>query len=551
MKNLSMKLSIPAILLLSISSLQGNTIKEVVEFTMGNNPKVSSILKNNEAYRLYIDEAKGGYYPKIDLTTYAGIKRSFENPDSGDNVDSRSDGLNAQLDFEQLIYDGGLTTGMVNEAQYRYTSNRYANDSIINDIIFDSIDSYLNLVRYKSRLLVSENGLSIYGTYLKTADDTQDITGETLQISEVNSKIHYERNQMHEDQKNRLRAVSSFKKNVGIEPDGKSCRPNLDESKIPATLKELIDLAIVKSPSILEQIENIEEQRSILNQEGATFYPTLKFKAQALYDEDLDEAYQTSRVYTAKIELAYNIFNGNQDKVSKARERVFLEEAQKTLDTVTNEVIDQITTAYNTYQYSKKRIEELRAYMIDNRKILAGYKDQFEGGTRTFIDVLNVERDLVSAKRELLEAQYDLDSSYFEIFKYLGNIEEVVLSSNNDECTQTKPKLNFPVIEESTKKMDVSEDVKDMLSTPKEETMVSDNGSYVLYLVAYKDPSKSQNDLLKAKSLLGDEYTLSLVESRGYTSVAVRNIATKKELNDVKNSLSESFPGAYGIKLSK
>ncbi len=59
-KRITRKLSVVVAMLLFTASVQAQTIKEVVEHTLANNPKVMSAIKNNEAYRLYIDEAKGG-----------------------------------------------------------------------------------------------------------------------------------------------------------------------------------------------------------------------------------------------------------------------------------------------------------------------------------------------------------------------------------------------------------------------------------------------------------------------------------------------------------
>ena len=606
MKNLSTKLSIPVILLLSVSSIEANTIKEVVELTMTNNPKVSAILKNNEAYRLYIDEAKGGYLPKLDLTAYVGAKQTKRDPNIGVDSDVSTEGFNAQLDFEQVIFDDSLS-GVVDEAKYRFSSNEFYNKSIVNDILFDSVDSYLNLVKYENRLVVAEDSISIYDSYLVTAKETQEITGETLQKAEVNSKIHYAKNMLHEDSNNQARAISSFKKNVGVDPDGDSCRPNLDQSKVPETLKELINMAVKTSPSILEQIENIKEQRAVLNQSESNFLPTIKFRSQGIYDDDLINQNEETEVYSARVELSYNIFNGNRDKVASQREKIFLEEAQKTLDTVTKDVIDNITAAYNRYNYAKKRIVELQSYMNDNKDILVGYKNQFEGGTRTFIDVLNVERDLVSARKELIDVEYELDSAYFEIFKYLGSLEEAVLSSNNEVCQDKKPmeapKVTKPEIASDEIKEMLSDDVKtkpevapkpeskvDVKEEPvsqvesqiKEETLsVTEpvqepvaveepiaveekpevvkeakveapvKTNYALYLVAYKDLTKAQSTLEKASKLLGADYNIRVEESKGYHSVVVYRIPSKSELDKVVKLTKAEYPYSYMLKYTK
>lgn len=549
MRNKVLKLSIPAIMLISSSYLQANTLKEVIAHTMTNNPKVMSTLKNNDAYKLYIDEAKGEYLPKLDLTAYVGARKTKTNPDSSSKTTSNTEGFNALLNFEQLIYDGGLTSGQIDEAKYRYNSNKYLNDSIVDNIIFDSVDSYLNLLKYEKRLAISKNALGIYSNYYTTAKETAEISGEALQKAQVNAKIHFAKNSLYEDTNNKLRAASSFTKNVGINPDGKFCSPKLKDNKISSSLKALIDEVLITNPLILEQVENIKEQRAILNQSDANFYPTVKFKAQGIYDSDLEIEDAKTEVYSARIELAYNLFNGNKDKSSSVREKMFLEEAQKNLDTVTSEIIDDTTAVYNTYIYSKKRETQLKAYINDNKKILSIYKDQFDGGTRTFIDVLNIERDLVSAKQSLINVQYELNSSYYQIFNKLGLIEESVVETSTPSCSESKPvkKEKVQKVKETS-----SEDVQAMLSENSNSGTTSNiEGTYGLYIVASKNIELAQKSLKKAQSILGDDANIKLESSEDYESVVIYNIPTIEDVKTIQSKIDEDFPGSYLRKFTK
>lgn len=544
MRKVSYKLSLPLMMLLGASYLQGNTIKEVVEQTMANNPQVMSIMKNNQAYRLYIDEAKGGYYPKLDLTTYVGTKKTKTDNDSGSipSTEENTQGFNAQLDFEQLIYNGGLTSGEVDEAKSRYKSNEYLNNSIIDDIIFESVDSYLNLVKFKNKIEVTNKTLGIYDDYLVTAKETEKISGEALQKAQVNVKLHFSKNNLYLNENSRMQAASAFKKNVGIEADGKSCRPNVDQTAVPATLVELLDMVLVQNPLILEQVENIKEQRGILNQKDASFYPTIKFKAQAIYDEDLETKNEDTEIYSARIELSYNIFNGNKDKASSERERLFLEEAQKKLDDVTNQVIEEATNSYNTYMASKKRVAELEQYVVQNENVLSIYQDQFEGGTRTFIDVLNIERDLAAAKQLIVDVEYDLDSSYYQIFNNLGNIKQAILDSNNVECTNSKALVTMKKVEPMS---NGDEELKSMLSdeTPAVEAMKP--GTYAVYFVAYKDLEKTNKAIAEMQAKLGESFLIKSEPARSYNSAVVYNLPTIQDANAVRAKALEKYSDAY------
>ncbi len=436
MKFSRIKYSIPAMLLLFSTYTQATTVKEVVQHTMVKNPEIMSLLKNNEAFRYYIDEEEGGYYPKIDLTTYVGTKRTSTETDAGTKTTTNQDGYNAQLDLEQMLYDGGFTSARIEEARRKSTSNEYSNRNRVENIMFESITAYLGMVKADEVAMLTTENLRIHDEYMVTATQTEEISGESLNRIQVSAKLHFAKNQLLEEEKNKKRALSNFEKSVGMEPEGYICRPNLNDNLIPGSVQDIIELALKHNYQILEQIENIKEQRAIIQQEKSNFLPKLTFKAQAILDEDLTSAETGTNTYSGRIELKYNLFNGNKDSNVKQREILFLQESQKTLDTITRDVVDRLTVAYDNYQVSKEQIFELKQYVSDNLEILAIYQDQFEGGTRTFLDVLNAEGDIYNSKTSLVDAEYVQLDAYYEMFSILSTLNTTVLASQDQVCKQ-------------------------------------------------------------------------------------------------------------------
>lgn len=436
MKFSRIKYSIPAMLLLFSTYAQATTVKEVVQHTMVKNPEIMSLLKNNEAFRYYIDEEEGGYYPKIDLTTYVGTKRTKTDTDAGTKTTTNQDGYNAQLDLEQMLYDGGFTSARIEEARRKSTSNEYNNRNRVENIMFESITAYLGMVKADEVTMLTTENLRIHDEYMVTATQNEEISGESLNRIQVSAKLHFAKNQLLEEEKNKKNALSNFEKSVGMQPEGYICRPNLNDNLIPGSVQDIIELALKHNYEILEQIENIKEQRAIIQQEKSNFLPKLTFKAQAILDEDLTSDETGTNTYSGRIELKYNLFNGNKDSNVKQREILFLQESQKTLDTITRDVVDRLTVAYDNYQVSKEQIFELKQYVSDNLEILAIYQDQFEGGTRTFLDVLNAEGDIYNSKTSLVDAEYVQLDAYYEMFSILSTLNTTVLASQDQVCKQ-------------------------------------------------------------------------------------------------------------------
>ncbi len=436
------KLSIPTLLLLACTS-QAMSLKDVVKETINNNTEINSSVINNQATKLYIDEAVGGYYPKVDLTANISKKKT-----KTDSTSYTENGSNIQFDVEQLIYDGGLTIGKIGEAKHRYLSNNYANSNKKELLLLDSIKAYLSLVQSNRKIALTKDNLNIYESYLKIALDNEAINGEALDKFQASAKYQFAKDKLLVEENNNKSVTSRFEKLVGTKPNGFVCSPNIDAMTLPASAAVAVRTAVKQNFSVLEQIENINEQRMVLNQSDAANLPTLKFKLQSINDEDLITRDTSTDYYTAKVELTYNLFNGGSDKATSQREKLFLLESQKVLDTVSNDITSKISISYNTFMTAQERVKILEKYILDNKEILAIYKDQFQAGTRSFIDVLNVEGDLYNSKISLTDAKYQLYNAYFEVFAYLSKLEEQVLSSADQVCTEMKIDKSFVKEEE-------------------------------------------------------------------------------------------------------
>ncbi|APW66211.1 hypothetical protein LPB137_10325 [Poseidonibacter parvus] len=554
MKISKYKYSLPVLMLLT--SLEATSIKDVVEHTVQNNEDIISKSLNNKAFRKYIDEQKGGYYPKLDLTAYLEKKKTVEDSNNSTITnDADQNGSNIQLDFEQLIYDGNLTPSKVKEAKASYKSNKFKNSNDVETILLDSINSYLEMLQYDERVANSEANLKVHESYLSIAKETEAINGEILDKVQTKAKIHSAKSNLFNEMNNKNSAKSAFNKNVGMTLSGGICRPALDESKIPATFDELQKKALTTNYAILEQIANIKEQKAIVSQENSNFLPTLKFKLQGIYDKDLiDQENLDTSIYSGKLELKYNLFNGLSDKRRSQREELFLKEAQLKLDTITKSVVDDLSVSYETYQTAKKQIAELKQFIEENKTIIEIYNDQFDAGTRNFIDVLNVEADLYNSKTNLINTEFAMYKAYYEILKNTSSLQTTIENSNVGTCSNETSDIAevLKTVQEEETMNDVLSEETEEITTPLqavESSAMNPKNEYALFVETYKSEASAQNVLASLSSSLENNMKTKIVSNtNGTYTVAIYNIEGSSQAISIKNKLNSKYPGSYYIK---
>ena len=88
------------------------------------------------------------------------------------------------------------------------------------------------------------------------------------------------------------------------------------------------------------------------------------------------------------------------------------------------------------------------------------YKDQFQGGSRTFVDVLDIETDLYNARVQLIDAKIDLANLYFVMVSLNSELQNTILNQPKQVCS------NEPI----TKKVVEKEDELTTLKSALEDT---------------------------------------------------------------------------------
>ena len=191
--------------------------------------------------------------------------------------------------------------------------------------------------------------------------------------------------------------------------------------------------------------------------------------------------------YLGRINLSWNFFSGGKDQSISQRERKFLLEAQENLNAVTDEVKDEIQTAYSKYHKNLKRVELLKLNVEDNFNIVDVYKQEFDAGTRTFIDILNAQAELYQANSSLVNREFSLFVDYYDLLLTLSTLSTSILEEDKQVCQK--------IVKKEKKKEE--ESVDDLLNELFKDEPVSNQNikEDALNISSIKSEKSSQENL--------------------------------------------------------
>ena len=175
--------------------------------------------------------------------------------------------------------------------------------------------------------------------------------------------------------------------------------PNLQE--------EWVMMANLQNSDIIAAREQAEQQKAVIGTQVAGHFPKVDLSGNLQRSKASPPFNDYTYYRSVSLNVSIPLFSGG-GVVFKTREASarysealeLLERQQRTTQSATRQAFRGVLTTIS-------RVQALNQAVISNDASLRATKAAYEVGTRTIVDVLNAESDLLSAKRDLSKARYN------------------------------------------------------------------------------------------------------------------------------------------------
>ncbi|MFK5985782.1 MAG: TolC family outer membrane protein [Pseudomonadota bacterium] len=206
------------------------------------------------------------------------------------------------------------------------------------------------------------------------------------------------------------------------------------ETPQPESIDEWVKYALDSNPTLqsldyqrLSTKENIGLQRS-------GHYPTLDLVASHLEtsnDGPFTTGSRNSRDSSIGLELQIPIYQGGFISSKTRQARYNFQKIESRQEEIKRTTERQARNSYLSLVSEISRVKALKQAVISNESALKATEAGFEVGTRTIVDVLNVQRDRFEAKRNYSQARYNYIRATVLLKQTAGLLEEKDLQKIN------------------------------------------------------------------------------------------------------------------------
>lgn len=522
--------------LVSFNNLQALTLKKSVEEAILTNYEISSNNLKEKSDKLDIDIEKSAFKPTLDFSTRLETSdvKNKRDGQATEGFKDETDGYNIRLTLEQLLYDGGKTYSSIREKKSNYKSSFYNTIISNNDIIFNVVKSYNNIIKIETMNKIYELNRIAHDEALEIAFNKEEISGEVLETKKTQALIYALNHKIYTQQIDLNEAYSEFKKLTRL--DAKNlCNIEINETKLPKNIKDLISLAFDNNMKIKEQEAKVHIQQEKLLQTKANYFPTIRGKLEVSHDNDIEFTNTgIQETILGEVSINWNFYSGGKDDITTEQNIFLLNREKKTLEKIKLDISEDLTNLYKEFQIIKERISNYKLALNANEEIHKITSQQMEDGTKTFLDLLLAKSKVYDSQIDLLNQEALLKETYFEIIHNIHSLSETILNMNDTECK--KPANNFV----ANKKAKVEEEIDDentidsLLEEPTEDPIST----------LLEEPEENLEEINNTEKIENNQSTIEPIEKK----LESNQSQEQEDILSVKEETPEPIPNIIPLK---
>ncbi len=410
-------------ILLGVCAGQGeawaDTLKGAIAKAVANNPQIQEAGANRRAVDEELNQARGLYLPRLDLEASAGFGYNHR-PGASVNQDSRW-GDSAGLVSRYTVFDGGYRNAEVAKQTARVGGAALRVRERSELIALDTLQAYLDLARFRSILRAADENIRVHKELLNLVDvrfrGGSSTQGEVYLAQERVLSAEA----IRADVKRTLGAAEARYVNlVGARPTGVD--PVSPPRSLPPSQSAAVQAARARNPTLQVLDKDIGAARADLTQSEAAFRPNVALEGRGSAGHDLNGVPGPNHDASAKVVLSWNVFNGHIDQARRREKAERLAEVESRLDKLRRDIDEAVMRAWSDIKTNDERRGVLDRQIEAGRKLIAAYRQEFEGGRRSMLDLLEAQNVHFNARVQGITAGSLATYSRYQLVAAMGGL---------------------------------------------------------------------------------------------------------------------------------
>ena len=381
---------------------------------------------NREAIEHELRQARGLYLPQIDVAAGIGKERTRDRNTRGNpNDDDGTLTLTRQessLTLQQRVFDGFEADSTVEREKARVLS---AARRVFENAEFtglDAIGAYLEVLRQRELVRLAEENVQVHQLILGfLREQLSGGVGSQADVAQTEARLARSRNTLSQTFNTLRDAESSYARIVGQYPDDLSL-PTFPASALPPDLDTAIDTVWADNPTFKIFDADVDAAEAEVDIAEVPLYPAITLEGESEYNRNRDGIEAGEFNNQIMLRLRWNLFRGGIDTAARQEAVSRVQQSKTIRHSALLEAEEEMRRSWFALEANRTQVEESAIDVEFQTETRDAYRQQFEVGQRTLLDVLDAENELFVAKGQLVTAQTNVELASYRILALVGRL---------------------------------------------------------------------------------------------------------------------------------
>lgn len=354
--------------------------------------------------------ARGGFFPRVDVS--AGLGREHRRGAGFTNGTYSTNGV--QLTLAQMLFDGKFTSNETQRLGYAKLTRYYELLDASETAALEALRAYADVVRYRQMVEIAKQN---YVMHKQTAGLVQervnagvsrgvdvDQSGGRLALAESN--LLTELTNLHDVSARYLRIVG--------QPPAPQLPPlpqKMAIGTLPPSAVALMNEGLPGNPALNAAYENMRAAQKAIDSAKAAYMPRVELRAYTGRDRNQTVVQPTAtghtRVDGVEVVLNYNLYRGGADLARERQAADLHLQAVDLLEKACRDARQNLSVAYSDVNALNEQLARLDRHRTSAEKSHVVYRQQYNLGQRTLLDLLDSQNEFFQADRAYYNAHYN------------------------------------------------------------------------------------------------------------------------------------------------
>ena len=396
--------------------VSAETLIEAMVSAYSSNPTLQAERARQRSTDELVPQALSGWRPTVNAE--GSIAKVWT--DASGQPDSENDPKSVAIGLSQPIFRGFKTINGTKAAEANVEAGKQSLLAIEQDILFRAIQAYMNVIRDRQIVGLRQQNVNVLRQQLTAADERFKV-GEITRTDVAQARASLSEAQSNVASANATLAasVANYINVVGHKP-GSLKYPRL--AKLPRNLETAQAAASEINPNILAAAYVEEASNYNIEVVKGDLLPAASLDAAATFNDNPSDG--VSRSESARIEGVLTIPLYEAGRVySSVREAKHVA-SQRRLEVIQagRSVRESVSISWNNLAAAREIIRSAKEQVSASVLALDGVRQEYLVGSRTTLDVLDAETEVVTARIALVSAERDQIVAAYQILGSIGRL---------------------------------------------------------------------------------------------------------------------------------